>query len=184
MKSLAGYFLIATPQMPDPRFAEKVIYMCSHESDEGAMGLIVNNPIPDVTLASVFESLEIPVPDMHLPAVFMGGPVEIEAAFFLHSADYTPREYLGITERIRLSRDPRILSDIAKRQGPEDYLFILGYSGWGPGQLEHELTHDGWLTLPSEYDDLFHTPPEKMWKKITSKHGIDISLFGHITGMA
>ncbi|MBU4260665.1 MAG: YqgE/AlgH family protein [Proteobacteria bacterium] len=184
INSLTGYFLIATPQMPDPRFARKVIYMCSHELEEGAMGVVLNQPVDDVSLAALYESMNIPVPDMKLPSIFLGGPVEIEAVFILHSSDYPARQYIEINDKVRMSRDPQILQDIAGNKGPQDYRFFLGYSGWGPGQLEYELSQDGWLTLPADYEDIFYIAPEKMWKKITLKHGIDISLFGEVTGKA
>ena len=184
MDSLAGSFLVATNQMPDPRFGEKIIYMCSHNENDGAMGLVVNHPIDGITLEAIYNSMKIDVPDIHFPPVFLGGPVDLDAAFFLHSSEYTPAQHIDVTERIRLSRDPQILRDIALFRGPKDYRLMLGYSGWGPGQLENELMQDGWLTLPADYEDIFEVQPELMWKKITAKHGIDIRLFGEITGTA
>ncbi len=184
INSLTGYFLIATPQMPDPRFARKVIYMTSHEPEEGAMGLILNQPIEDVSLAVLYESMHLPVPEVKLPPIFLGGPVELEAVFILHSSDYTARHCHEINAEIHMSRDPQILRDIADCKGPRDYLFFLGYSGWGPGQLEYELAQDGWLTLPADYEDIFSLSHEEMWEKITLKNGIDICLFGDVTGKA
>lgn len=184
MESLAGFFLIATSNMPDPRFAKRVIYMCSHSEDEGAMGFIVNQPVPEITLAEVFLNMNMAAPDFDMPNIFMGGPVEIEAAFFLHSAEYHSSSSMDVNERVKVSRDPHILRDIAEGKGPEDYRFLLGYAGWAPGQLESELMHEGWLALPAEYKDLFEIPPEKMWEKITAKYGIDITLFGDVTGTA
>ena len=180
INSLTGFFLIATPQMPDPRFARKVIYMCSHELTEGAMGVVLNQPVEDVSLAALYESMNIPVPDIKLPSIFL----EMEAVFILHSSDYEARQCLEINSEVRMSRDPQILQDIAANRGPRDYRFFLGYSGWGPGQLEYELAQDGWLTLPADYEDIFAIAPESMWEKVTMKHGIDISLFGEVTGKA
>ena len=184
IKSLAGYFLIATPQMPDPRFARKVIYMCSHAPEQGAMGVVVNHPVEDVSLAALYESMDLPAPDIVLPPLYLGGPVDMEAVFILHSSEYHTHQFLEINKDVHLSRDPQILYDIARRRGPRHYRFLLGYSGWGPGQLEAELARDGWLTLPATYDDIFTIAPEIMWEKITAKHGIDIALFGEITGNA
>lgn len=184
MESLAGYFLIATSNMPDPRFARRVIYMCSHDEEDGAMGFIVNQPVPEITLADVYLSMKLPAPEFELPHVFMGGPVEMEAAFFLHSSEYNSSGFMDVNNSIRLSRDPRILNDIAENKGPKEYLFLLGYAGWGPGQLETELMHEGWLTLPAESEDIFNIPPERMWERITAKYGIDITLFGDVTGSA
>jgi len=183
MESLKGHFLIATAQMPDPRFREQVVYICAHTA-EGAMGLVVNHPIPDLTLADILESTDLPVPSHQLPSVYMGGPVEIENGFFLHSAEYHPRNYIEVSDKVILSRDPDILRDITQGRGPAQYLFLLGYAGWAPGQLEHELTVNGWLTVPGDEHILFHTPDEQKWKEAAKGYGIDISLYGDVIGSA
>jgi len=176
MDSLQGNFLLATPQMPDPRFQEQIIYICSH-SPEGAMGLVVNHPITDITMADVLRSINLAVPAQPLPPVYLGGPVEMEAEFAC-------RSFLRITDSINISRDPEILQAISKGAGPQDYIFLLGYVGWAAGQLENELAVNGWLTLPADYDDIFHTPAEFKWRQVASKHGIDIVLFGDVIGRA
>lgn len=184
MDSLQGYFLISTPQMPDPRFQERVVYLCAH-SDEGAMGLIVNQPIEDVQLADVLRGAEIEVvPDIPLPSVYMGGPVGLNSAFFLYTTDYTAEPQMTVSPTVALSSDLEILKDIARGAGPSHYLFALGYSGWAPGQLENELTVNGWLTLPADDEILFDTPDEFKWKKAARKFGIDITMFGDVVGNA
>lgn len=183
MKSLQGYFLIATPKMPDPRFREQVIYICSHDN-EGAMGLVINSPMSDVSLADVFAQFSLPLPDAPLPPVYYGGPVEMSTAFVLYAGDYETPACMEIDHAVRLSRDPVILEDIARGAGPESYLFILGYAGWAPGQLEEELGMDGWLTLPGSELVLFHTPDELKWKMAAQSYGIDIALFGDVIGTA
>lgn len=183
MDCLQGNFLIATPQMPDPRFREQVIYICAH-SDEGAMGLVVNNPLPDLTLADILRNADLPVPARALPPVYMGGPVELENAFILYSSDYQAATCMEVSGSVHLSRDPKILQDIALGRGPKNYIFLLGYAGWAPGQLENELKVDGWLTLPAEDEVLFHTPDEIKWKKAAQRYGINISLFGDVVGNA
>lgn len=184
MESLTGYFLIATHQMPDPRFAGRVIYICRHDPSEGAMGFIVNQPLADVTLAELYASMDLEVPDFELPNIFVGGPVDVQGIFFLHSSDYETPQYLEVTDSINLSRSSAILEDIAIQKGPRDYRCFIGYSGWAPGQLEEEMRHEGWLILPAEYNDLFKISPERMWKQITARHGIDISNFSEHTGFA
>lgn len=183
MESLKGKFLIATPQMPDPRFREQVIYICSH-TKEGAMGLVLNHPIIDITMADVLRSINIPLPEAPLPLVHLGGPVEMEAAFILYSSEFTSKRYLEITESVHLSRDPDILHAISKGHGPEDYIFLLGYAGWASGQLENELVANGWLILPAAYEDIFHIPDELKWRHVAKKYGIDIDLFGDVVGRA
>ena len=185
MENYANHFLIATPKMPDPRFAQTVIYICSHSLQEGAMGVVVNNYLPGINLANIIEGLDITRPDMVMPKVFLGGPVDQNAGFFLHSAEYKSNEYsLAVSESIILSRDSHILYDIVENKGPVDYLFILGYSGWGPGQLENELTRDGWLMLPADYNDLFKVAPENKWRNICKKYGVNIAIFEDMTGTA
>lgn len=183
MESLQGHFLIATPQMPDPRFHERVIYMCAH-NDDGAMGLTVNQPVRNVTLADIFRSANLAVPDRSLPHVYMGGPVEMDAGFFLFSSEYEPKNFIQVTPTVSLSRDPEILREIWKGQGPKEFIFALGYAGWAAGQLENELIMNGWLTLPAEDEVLFHTPDELKWKKAAGRFGIDIALFGDVIGTA
>jgi putative transcriptional regulator len=183
MESLQGKFLIATPRMPDPRFREQVVYLCAHSEAEGAMGLIINQPTRH-TLAEVLEGVDIEVPARVFPPVYLGGPVEMEAGFFLFSAEFDCPHFLEVDNRIRLSRDVEILHDIAKGKEPADYLFALGYSGWAPGQLENELAADGWLVLPGDYGVIFHTPDEQKWRKAADLGGIDISLFGDMVGSA
>jgi len=183
MDSLQGSFLIATPKMPDPRFAEAVIFMCAH-NDEGAMGLVINHPIADLTLEEIFANANLPIPDHELPPVYLGGPVETSSAFFLYSSEYQAESFIEVTPAICLSRDPQILYDIAEGYGPRRYLVALGYSGWGPGQLENELTMDGWLTLPAHDEIIFSTADELKWRKAALIHGIDITLFGDVAGSA
>ncbi len=183
MESLQDYFLIATPRMPDPRFAETVIYICAH-NDEGAMGLVINQPLPNVSLADLLVGTELPLPATPLPPMYVGGPVEPTSAFFLVTSEYTPRAYLDVSSTVRLTRDPEILQDISRDLGPRQYIAALGYSGWAAGQLERELSVDGWLTVPAEDEIIFNTPDDQKWKQAALKFGIDISLFGDVTGSA
>lgn len=183
MESLQGSFLLSTAKMPDPRFREKLIYMCGH-SEEGAIGLVVNNPLPDITLDDIMLNANILVPDFELPPVYLGGPVEMNAGFILYTADYQAENQLHVSETVRLSSDPEILRQIAQNRGPKKYLFLLGYAGWGPGQLEYELTDNGWLILPAEDKIIFDTPDSMKWKVAAQKFGIDITTYGDVLGSA
>lgn len=183
MDSLQGGFLISTQQMPDPRFQERVVYMCAH-SDEGAMGVIINQPVEHITIADILKSADIPMPDFPLPPIYIGGPVDMNTAFVLFTTDYKTENQLPISETVSISSDLQIVKDIAAGRGPKDYLFLLGYSGWAPGQLENELTVNGWLSLPASDDILFHTPDELKWKRAAERYGIDITVFGDVVGTA
>ncbi len=181
--NLTGSFLISTPKMPDPRFEEQVIYICAH-SQEGAMGVAINKPNALFSMAEILRGAGLPVPETQLPPVYIGGPVELESAFILYKSDYRTDFQLEVSPTISLSRETKVLEDIARLQGPEKYLFILGYAGWGPGQLEQELVDDGWLMVPAEDHIIFDIPDEDKWRTAALMYGIDISVFGDIVGNA
>ena len=181
--TLTGSFLISTPQMPDPRFAEQVILICAHGED-GAMGVAVNKPNPYFSLEEILRSAELPVPKAVLPPVYIGGPVELESAFVLYRSSYRVEHQLQIGDGLSLSRESKILEDISKDRGPEDYLFLLGYAGWGPGQLETELLADGWLSLPASESIIFDISDENKWRTAADLYGIDISTLGDRAGTA
>ena len=182
MDSLQGIFLLATPQMPDLRFKEQVIYLCSHDSN-GAMGLVINQP-STYSLAEIFKGAHIDFEEGDWPPIYLGGPVEGEVAFFLYTDDYRTEHFMAVGHGLHLSRDPQILHDIARGIGPRRYLFILGYAGWAPGQLEAELSVNGWLTLPAENSILFETPDQEKWQEAAQRYGIDIALLNDQIGLA
>ncbi|MDR3630785.1 MAG: YqgE/AlgH family protein [Desulfocapsaceae bacterium] len=181
--TLTGSFLISTPKMPDPRFEEQVIYICAH-SHEGAMGVAINKPNPLFSLEEILKGAQLPIPSTPLPPVYVGGPVELESAFILYGSSYRTDYQLEISPTISLSRETRILEDIARGRGPEKYLFILGYAGWGPGQLEQELIEDGWLMVPADEHVIFNVPDEEKWRAAALLYGIDIAVFGDVVGNA
>jgi len=181
--SLAGTFLISTPQMPDPRFEEHVIYICAHSS-EGAMGVAINRPHGVFSLPEILQGANLPVPDIEFPPVHIGGPVELESAFILFLSDYKSEHRLEISETVSLTRETKVLEDIAKEKGPERYLFILGYTGWGPGQLERELVANGWLTVPADDNIMFSTDDSMKWRAAALQFGIDIALYEDVIGYA
>ena len=185
MESLQNHFLIATPQMSDPRFAETVIYLCAHNA-EGAMGLVINQPVKDVSLEDIFGNAGIPLPQGRPPLgpVYLGGPVETNNVFMLYTADYRIENQLPVSSTVSLSRDPQLFYDLAVGRGPRHLLVTLGYAGWGAGQLEAELSVDGWLVLPAVDEIIFHTPDHQKWRKAAQAHGIDIGLFGAVVGSA
>jgi len=181
--SLAGTFLISTPQMPDPRFEEHVIYICAHSSD-GAMGVAINQPHGVFSFPEILEGANLSVPDIDFPPVYIGGPVELEAGFILYKSDYTTEHKIDVSESVSLTRETKVLEDIAKMCGPEHFLFILGYTGWGPGQLDHELVANGWLTVPADDNIIFQMENNMKWKAAAMQFGIDIATFEDVIGYA
>lgn len=171
---LSGQLLIAMPDMGDPRFAQSVVYICAH-SDEGAMGLIVNKPTPEIQFADLLEQLEIDtVKGMRDIRVHFGGPVEHGRGFVLHSTEYTSGEAtLQVDDDFALSATLDVLEDIARGEGPNASLMALGYAGWGPGQLEGEIADNGWLTAQSQPNLVFGRANEFKWTAALKSIGID-----------
>ena len=160
---LTGHLLIAMPGMGDPRFDRSVVYLCTH-SDEGAMGLIVNKPAADLTVSNLLEQLDIPGSERfaHRP-VYFGGPVEAGRGFVLHSDDYkSDLQSLSMGDGLAMTATLDVLEAMARGQGPKQALMMLGYAGWGPGQLEDEIAQNGWLTVAATHDLVFtHANPDK-----------------------
>ena len=148
------------------------------------MGLVINNPSPEITLLDVLHGSCLSIPEGILPPVYMGGPVEVDAGFILHATETYDRYSVEVKSGVFLSRDSRLLEDISMGQGPEKFLFMLGYAGWGAGQLEGELIDNSWLTVPADLDVLFQTPDEMKWRRAAQIFGIDISAFGDVIGYA
>lgn len=170
---LTGKLLLAMPSMGDTRFERAVVFMCMH-SDEGAMGLVINKPAPDISFRALLKQLDINMkPGMPLPGLYIGGPVENGRGFVLHSTDYG-RETgtLGVSDEIAMTATRDILNDIASGEGPRQVLTTLGYSGWGPGQLEGELQQNAWLTCDADMDLVFGTENNKKWEAGLKSLGI------------
>lgn len=172
--ALAGQVLVAMPGMTDPRFAGTVIYLCAH-SGEGALGLIVNKPTPEVRFAELLEQLGIESGgEMGDIRVYFGGPVEPGRGFVLHSADYTHDEAtLEVDPRISLTATTDILRDIASGKGPAQSIMALGYSGWAPGQLEGELARSDWIVAQIKPEIVFGRACEHKWSAALKGIGID-----------
>lgn len=183
--ALAGQMLIAMPGMGDPRFDKAVIYMCAH-SEEGAMGLIVNKPAAEVRFEDLLDQLDIPkAQDAEEIRVMFGGPVEHGRGFVLHSTDYEANEStLSVSDDVGMTATLDILEDIARGEGPSRSLLALGYSGWGPGQLEGELAANGWLTCNASPELVFETSADDKWIAALGTLGIDPLLLSAEGGRA
>lgn len=172
---LTGKLLIAMPGIGDPRFEHSVIFLCSH-SDEGAMGLIINKVAPELQLGNLLEQLEIPVAeeDRGQEAIRFGGPVETQRGFVLHSPEYESSiNSLVVPPGYGMTATLDILEDVAQGNGPDKLLIMLGYAGWGPGQLEAEIIANGWLTAESTDALIFETADSDKWGAALGSLGID-----------
>ncbi|MCX7289027.1 MAG: YqgE/AlgH family protein [Rhodobacterales bacterium] len=174
---LAGQILIAMPGMADPRFERSVIVVCAHSGD-GAMGLIINKPLDDISFFGLLEHLKIPLASEGRDIrVHLGGPVERVRGFVLHSQDWRPRRSeratLEVPGGLAMTATTDILEALAKGKGPDKALLALGYSGWGPGQLEAEIARNDWLTTPAPEGLVFDAQDGTKWSAALRGMGID-----------
>ena len=172
--NLTGQMLIAMPGMGDPRFAHAVVLLCAHSSD-GAMGLIVNKSVEGMALDALFDQLSIESEgESGKTSVYFGGPVETGRGFVLHTPDYRSElSTLEVDGRFSMTATQDILEDIAAGKGPSGALVALGYSGWGPGQLEGEIAENGWLVGEPSQALVFHTDVAEIWPEAMKMLGID-----------
>jgi putative transcriptional regulator len=182
---LTGKILIAMPGMGDPRFEHSVIYLCAH-SEEGAMGLIVNKPSADVSMAALLEQLSItPSPGLGPRQVHFGGPVEMGRGFVLHSPDYmSGLTTLQVNEAFAMTGTLDVLETIARGDGPAHWMAMLGYAGWGPGQLEEELAENGWLVCDATPELVFETADASKWEAALNSMGVSAHLLSAEGGRA
>lgn len=171
-QSYENKLLLAMPGMGDPRFVKSVIYMCSH-TGEGAMGIAVNQPVDGLTFRQLLTQLKIDERNGPDIPIHSGGPVETGRGFVLHTSDYFQSSTLKVSEEIFLSATVDILSLLAHGEGPRKALLALGYAGWGPGQLEDEITRNSWITVDAREDLVFDTPISEKWGQALNVAGID-----------
>jgi putative transcriptional regulator len=183
----ANQFLLAMPGMQDENFAGSVVYLLEH-TDKGAMGLVINRPT-DIVLPTLFEKIELKLeitPLLDQP-VYFGGPVQVERGFVLHPSDPFEKysSSLIITDGLSMTTSKDILEAVAKGAGPQKFIMTLGYAGWGAGQLEEEISLNGWInvTLPSSEMStiIFDTPYAQRYQKAMQILGFDpLSLSGEV----
>jgi len=171
---LTGKLLIAMPGMGDPRFEKSVVFLCAH-SDDGSMGLIVNKPAPGLAMDDLLEQLDIDRSAGSTDViVHFGGPVEHGRGFVLHSDDYnSASSTLVVGDKFGMTATLDILQDMASGAGPKDRILALGYSGWGPGQLEGEIHRNGWLTCDATPEIVFADDNGGKWTAALKSLGVD-----------
>ena len=162
------------PGMGDPRFEKAVILICAH-SAEGSMGLIVNKPASGVDVVDLLQQLNIPKAEAGREIrVHFGGPVEHGRGFVLHSGDYSGSDTtLQVDERFGMTATLDVLEELASGHGPSSAILMLGYSGWGEGQLEDEIMRNGWLTCDATPELVFALDSDAKWTKAVQSLGID-----------
>ncbi|AEQ50547.1 YqgE/AlgH family protein [Pelagibacterium halotolerans] len=192
MDTLKGQFLVATPDIGDERFAEAVIYLVAH-GDDGAMGLVVNQPMDDMHLSDILAEIdldgdddEIRIPERLLHQnVFKGGPVDSSRGFVLHTSDYfRDGNSFAVDGDVCLTATLDVLRAMMAGKGPDASLLALGYCEWSAGQLENELRHNGWLTAASSNELLFSLPASKKYEAALAALGVTRATLSPVSGNA
>lgn len=182
--NLTNHFLIAMPAMDDPYFSRSLIYIAEH-NDQGALGLIVNRPI-ELNLAALFEKIDVPLEahDVGKLPVYFGGPVQIDRGFVLHRPLGNWQSTLAVTPELGLTSSRDVLQALGREGEPGEIIVALGYSGWGAGQLEHELAQNAWLTVPADPRVLFELPFEERLPSAMEALGVDFANLSETAGHA
>jgi putative transcriptional regulator len=181
----SGQLLIAMPGISDPRFERAVILVCAHD-ERHAMGLAVNRPVEGLTVPDLLVRLDIKSeikapPDL----VMMGGPVERERGFVVHTDDYRSEDSLEIGLGMTLTATRDVLEAMAAAEGhPRRALLALGYAGWGAGQLEDEIKENVWLTVEPDEALIFGDDYERKWTRALGKLGVDPERLSFAAGRA
>ncbi|HEX9444330.1 MAG TPA: YqgE/AlgH family protein [Candidatus Binatia bacterium] len=166
---LIGQFLVAAPEMADPRFVESVVYITAH-APSGAVGLVINHPVAEGPLADLLKAVgESGEEAKGNVAIHFGGPVDPDRLLVLHSNDYAGKATTFVGNGLGVTSDVDILKALARGKGPRQKLLLFGYAGWGPGQLEAELKSNAWFVVPADSALIFGPEPEKKWERALAK---------------
>ncbi len=181
---LEGQLLIAMPAMTDPRFERSVIYLCAHNA-EGAMGLVVNKLFDEIDFEELLNQLEItPAESSPDVSVHFGGPVEAQRGFVLHTTEYVGKGTVVVDNQVALTATLDILKELANGSGPRSTMLALGYAGWGPGQLEGEISDNAWLHAPFDATLVFDDEIDTKWQRALNSIGVDLSTLSGTAGRA
>ena len=174
--NVKGKLLVASPDMADPHFEKTVIFMVEH-NEEGALGIVINRVLGTGPATEILQGLGVEGAEatgelrLHL-----GGPVEPQVAFVVHSSDYRDSESHAVTDRISVTSDAAILEAISRGKGPSKEIIAIGYAGWAPGQLENEMARDSWFVAPADEDIVFSDSEDtdSAWKRALAISGVDL----------
>ncbi|WP_414648979.1 YqgE/AlgH family protein [Dokdonella sp.] len=182
--TLSNQLLIAMPNLRDPNFERGVALVCQHGED-GAMGIMVNR-LSDYRLGDVLAQMNLrsDLADVIDAPVLIGGPVQPERGFVLHTPHGGWDSSFRISDSISVTTSRDILEAIASGNGPQHAVVALGYSGWSPGQIEHELRENAWLTAPVDNAILFTTPLTDRWQASAALVGVNLDQISPYAGNA
>ena len=187
--NLTHHFLIAMPGLEDETFAKSVVYMCEH-SNRGALGLVINKP-SDINLKNLFDKVELPLhrEDLTLAPVFQGGPVQTERGFVLHESMMPGNESvyastMTIPGGLEMTTSRDVLEALSTGNGPRRIFVSLGYSSWGEGQLESEISDNSWLTVAADPAVIFDTPVAERYDRALLLLGLQSWMLSPVAGHA
>lgn len=184
---LTNQLLVSMPQLANPNFHQTVSLICQHNAS-GAIGVVINR-LTNHRLGDVFEQLALPISSLERTdqPVFDGGPVNPELGLIIHASEDSESQWessLEIGGGLWLTSSRDILSAIADGRGPDNVIFTLGYSGWGPGQLESEILQNSWFHAPADHSIIFDTDIEQKWCQAAKLLGIEYSQLSSQAGHA
>ncbi|GAB4210927.1 MAG: YqgE/AlgH family protein [Rhodoferax sp.] len=191
--NLTNHFLIAMPGLQDDLFGRSVVYLCEH-SERGALGLVINKP-SDITVQALFDRVELPLSraDLAEQPIFLGGPVQTDRGFVLHEATFAEAESpadpvygstLSIPGGLEMTTSRDVLEAISTGSGPRKLFISLGYSAWGQGQLESEISENSWLTVPADRRLIFDTPAPLRYTQALQLLGLEAWMLSPDAGHA
>jgi len=169
-----GQLLIASARIQDPRFYHAVVLLLRHDKT-GAFGIVVNHPVADEAIATLLAATgdDDKSVDGTIPVV-VGGPVQQERGFLVHSAEYHRAETMAVDGKVAMTASKEALRDVGHHQGPKKYFFAFGYTGWGPDQLEGEMMRRDWFTVPEDADLVFDDDRSQVWDHALARRGQEL----------
>ena len=182
---LAGKLLIAMPGLTGQPFSNAVVYICVHSSD-GAMGLIINKPSATLQFTDLLEQMDIKFgAGISQRPIYFGGPVENGRGFVLHESGFNSSvSTMKLNDSFSITTTYDIFEEMAGGGGPINALVVLGYAGWGPGQIESELAANSWLTVDADSTLVFTTSYDSKWKRALGKLGVEALALSAVGGRA
>ena len=182
-QDLKGKILFFMPSEEGPSyFTDSLIYMCDH-NEHGSLGLIINRPL-NLNLSDLFQGMKIETIGENNSQAFLGGPVNPGAIFILHTSDKIWKNSLKVTDEVFMSTDYEAIEDIARGNRPKYYILTLGYTGWGPEQLNGEISDNAWISFPGDKHLIFEVDPADQINEISNNVGYDIRMISTDYGNA
>jgi putative transcriptional regulator len=183
--SLANHLLIAMPALADPNFAHSVTLICEHDAKNGALGIVLNKPLP-MKLSDVLSQMDLEPRDPQIAAqpVLRGGPVHTDRGFVLHRPGGDWDSTIKVSGLIQVTTSKDVLAAMARGEGPSDAFIALGYAGWDPGQLEREIRENAFLPVPADERVVYQMPFEQRWEGCWRLLGISVDSISLVAGNA